>query len=47
MLGISDFKVKMYKFAFEKKAYPYVDAIILFFKIRHYELLIVYVIKDA
>ena len=37
----------MSKFAFEKKAYPYEDAIVLSSKIRHYELLIVHVIKDA
>ena len=47
MLGIRYFKVKMPKFAFEKKAYPYADAIVLFSKIRHYELLIAHVIKDA
>ena len=47
MLGIRDFKVKMPNFAFEMKAYPYVDGIVLFSKIRHYELLIAHVIKDA
>ena len=47
MLGIRDLKVKMSKFLFEKKAYPYTDAIVLFSKIRHYELLIAHEIKDA
>ena len=47
MIGIRDFKGKMSKFSFDKKAYPYADAIILFSKIQHHELLIAHVIKDA
>ena len=47
MLHKWDFKVMMSKFAFEKNACPYADAIVLFSKLQHYELVIVYVIHDA
>ena len=42
-----DFKVMMSMFAFEKKSYPYEDAVVMFSKIRHYKLIIAHVIKDA
>ena len=47
MLDKWDFKVLMSKFAFEKNARPYADAIVLFSKLQHYELVIAYVIQDA
>ena len=47
MLTKWDLKVMMSKFAFEKKAHPYADAIVLFSKLQDYDLVIAYVIQDA